>query len=457
MTDIILPYVPRAALRPFHARTARYAHLVCHRRSGKTTGVLADTVARAMEGPPDGRYAYIAPYYGQAKAIAWDILRGLARNVTKAKSEVELHVTLINGARVRLFGADRPDALRGLKLHGVACDEYADWSPSVYEEVLRPMLADTGGWAVFPGTPKGRNHFHEGHEFSRRGATQEYTYDGTSYAWQGADWFGMLLPASVSGLIAPHELEAARNQMSPEVYAQEFECSFVAPRSGSYYGERMEQARAEGRVGHFPHDPEQPVHAAGDLGYTDSTAFWFWQERPNGYALIDYEEHSGRALDWWVALLKAKGYRYERVWLPHDARAKSLQTGRSTVEQMLSSDLPVAIGPELRVQHGIDAVRMQMPMWHFHEDTTAEGMKRLSNYRRKWNSATNSYAIQPLHDESSHGADAARGMALVQRQTPDKPLDIRPITTGHDRTFQLNVLFEDRESATGQGVEGMGT
>ena len=459
MTDntVILPYVPRAAFRPFHASPQRFAHLACHRRSGKTTAVLADAVMKAIEGPPDGRYAYIAPYYGQAKAIAWDILRGLTREITVAKSEVELHVTLINKARIRLFGSDRPDNLRGIRLNGVDCDEYADWQPEVYEEILRPMLADTGGWACFPGTPKGRNHFYEGHEATRRGATQEFTYNGIPYSWASADWFGMLLPASVSGLIKPEELEVARNQMSPEVFAQEFECSFVAPRSGSYYGERLEAVRADGRLGHFPHDPEMPVFAACDLGYTDSTAFWFWQERPGGYAIIDYEEHNQRALDWWEAFLKAKGYRYDTIWLPHDARAKSLQTGRSTIEQMLSSGLPVAIGPELKVQHGIDAVRMQMPQWYFHEDTTALGISRLTNYRRKWNPKTASYSINPLHDDSSHGADAARYMALVQRSTPERPLDMRPVTTGFDRTFQLQVLFDDRTAARPQGVEGMPT
>ena len=412
---------------------------------------------RALEGPADGRYAYIAPYYAQAKAIAWDMLRGLTRDVAVGKSEVELHVTLMNNSRIRLFGADRPDSLRGIRLNGVACDEYADWQPEVYEEVLRPMLTDTGGWAVFPGTPKGRNHFYEGHEQVRRDATQEYTYNSNPYAWASADWFGMLLPASVSGLIPESELEAARQQMSPEVYAQEFQCSFVAPRSGSYYGERIEAVRASGRVGHFPHDPEMPVHAAADLGYTDSSAWWFWQERPGGYAVIDYEEHDQRPLDWWIDLLNAKGYRYETLWLPHDARAKSLQTGRSTVEQMLSSGLPCKIAPELKVQHGIDAVRMQLPQWYFNEDTTALGISRLTNYRRRWMPKTATYSIAPLHDANSHGADAARYMALVQRTTPDQPLDIRPVTTGFDRAFQLSVLFDDRSEARPKGVAGMGT
>ena len=266
MTDLVIPYYPRECYRGVHGARKRWTQLVAHRRSGKTTAALAEAVARALEGPPGQHYYYVAPFYGQAKAIAWDILRGLTREVSDKKSEVELWVNLPNQSQVRLYGADRPDSLRGLPCAGLVADEYGDWAEGVFEEILLPMLADTQGWGIFGGTPKGRNHFHVQHE----------------QALTDPLWHSELLPVSVTKLIPDQELAYLRTTMSPEVYAQEFECSWVAPRSGSYYGEMVERARMEGRVGHYPHDPELPVHMAADIGYTDSTACWYWQEARTG-------------------------------------------------------------------------------------------------------------------------------------------------------------------------------
>jgi hypothetical protein len=397
-------------------------------------------VARALEGPAGGRYFYVAPFLGQSKAIAWDILRHVSQPVAVKTSEVELWVDLINGARIRLFGADRPDALRGLACHGCLADEYADWNPQVFEEIILPMLADTGGWGIFGGTPKGRNHFHEQREL----------------ATGHENWHTELLPVSKTGLIGEDELSYLRTTMSPEVYAQEFECSFVAPRSGSYWGEMVEGAMAHGRVGDFPHDESLPVYMACDLGFTDSMASWYWQAHPDGWRLIDYDEFDSRPLDWWLRLWGAKGYRYETVWLPHDARAKSLQTGRSTVEQVLAHDVPCKIVPNLAVQDGIEAARMVFPRCYFNEPTTRQGLNRLSNYRRQWNQKTASYSQRPLHDENSHGADAFRYFALVAGKPDATVMGKDPVVPKLDRAYQLNVLFEDRESRHGgRGAHGM--
>lgn len=429
MTEIVLPYTPRECYRAFHASQKRWTQLVAHRRSGKTFSMLAEGVARALEGKQGGHYMYIAPFLGQSKAIAWDILRHIAQPVTAKTSEVELWVDLVNGSRIRLFGADRPDALRGLPCHGLLADEYADHAPSVFEEIVRPMLADTRGWAIFGGTPKGRNHFHEQRVL----------------ALDDPAWHTELLPVTVTGLISEEELELIRNTMSPEVFAQEFLCSFVAPRTGSYWGELVEKAIAEGRVGEYPHEEGLPVHIACDLGFTDSTAVWYWQAHPDGFAIIDYDEFDSRPLDWWVRLWQSKGYEYGTIWLPHDARAKSLQTGRSTVEQLLAHDLPCRITPNMAVQDGIEAARMMFRHCRFNESTTRQGLARLSNYRRQWNQKTNSYSDRPLHDENSHGGDAWRYFSLVAK-TPEKLHFPNEITVPRaDRTFQLEVLFADRE------------
>jgi hypothetical protein len=437
----VVPYAPRDCYKPFHYANARYTQLVAHRRSGKTYAMLAEGIKRALNGQAGALYHYVAPYYGQAKAIAWDILSHLTNELGSRRSEVELWVDLPNRARIRLFGADRPDAMRGLRCHGLMGDEYADWADTVYQEIHQPMLADTRGWAIFSGTPKGRNHF----------------FDQREMALADDKWHTELLPVSVTRLIPEEELAYIRTQMSPEVYAQEFECSFVAPRSGSYWGELVEKARASGRITKVPYDPSMPVEIATDLGFTDSTAVWYWQTGPDGYYVIDYDEFDSRPLDWWIRLWEAKGYEYSTIWLPHDARAKSFQTGKSTIEQMLSRDLPVKICPELSKQHGIEAVRLEFARWHFDEQQCRQGLNRLSNYSRAWNAKNKCFADHPKHDENSHGADAARYMALVQQKRPSQFRDDKPKIGGMNKRYQLEVLFNDRESYTNRGgAAGMG-
>ena len=155
-----LDYSPRQVFKQFHYREQRWAIIVAHRRCGKTVACINDIIRKALiEEKHDGQYAYIAPYYAQAKSIAWAYLTRFSSPALIKKNESELWVQLENGAKIRLFGADNPDALRGMYLDGVVLDEYADMKPSVWGAVVRPLLADRQGWATFIGTPKGHNSF----------------------------------------------------------------------------------------------------------------------------------------------------------------------------------------------------------------------------------------------------------------------------------------------------------
>jgi phage terminase large subunit len=166
---VALDYAPRRVFVPYHQRTQRWAVLVAHRRAGKTVACINDVIGRALQlTRPHGRYAYVAPFLAQAKEVAWDYLKRFAGPAAKDKNESELWVELVNGARIRIHGADNPNRLRGSYLDGVVLDEYADMRPSVWGEVIRPMLADRGGWATFIGTPKGRNEFFDVYRCSRR-------------------------------------------------------------------------------------------------------------------------------------------------------------------------------------------------------------------------------------------------------------------------------------------------
>jgi phage terminase large subunit len=215
-----------------------------------------------------------------------------------------------------------------------------------------------------------------------------------------------------------------------------------------------------------PYDPDFEVFAAQDLGFTDSTAIWFWQTRPDGLAIIDYEEHHSENLQFYFELLRSKGYRYNTIWLPHDAKAKSLQTGRSTIEQYLRQEtygedgervqeFPARIAPKLSLQHGIDAVRFILPYCYMDKKKCAIGIEALRAYRRQYNEVTKAFTDKPLHDWSSHGSDAFRIFALVAREWVEKR-GVRDVISSAlgplNYAFSLEQLFTEREVAKGKVI-----
>jgi hypothetical protein len=203
--ELALTYEPRDQFMPLHERTARWACLVVHRRGGKTVACINELITRAVyTQKKDARYAYIAPFYRQAKDVAWVYLKNYGKGVIVKIRESELRVELFNGAWITLYGADNPDALRGLYLDGVVLDEYGDCRPSLWGQVILPTLIDRKGWAIFIGTPKGKNHFYEINERSK-------TEKG---------WYHLTLKASESGIVADSELIEMQAQMAPEEYEQ---------------------------------------------------------------------------------------------------------------------------------------------------------------------------------------------------------------------------------------------
>ena len=433
--DVVeIPYQPRALFLPFHHREQRWASLVCHRRAGKTVACVAELVHRAIyTQKKNARYAYIAPFFRQAKDVAWSYLKDMVKGFATDIRESELRVILPNGAWITLYGADNPDAMRGLYLDGAILDEFGDCRPNLWAEVILPTLMDRRGWAVFIGTPKGKNEF----------------YKIMTRARTSKKWFDLTLKASESGILRKSDLDDMRAQMSEDQYAQEMECSFEAAVLGTYYASEINMLEQKGHVRRVPYDPNFPVSVASDIGFTDSTAMWFWQQRPDGLAIIDYEEHSGEALDFYFNLLEDKPYEYDTIWLPHDARAKTLQTGRSTIEQFLDRGFPVNITPHLKVQHGIDAARLVLPSCYFDLDGCTLGFEALRAYRRKYDKVNNCFSNTPLHDWASNGSDAFRYLALVAKEHlphaangnsgRSRPAPLKPVE------MQLNELWKERD------------
>jgi len=409
----LVPYRQRPAFKAYHDRTQRWAVMVCHRRAGKTVAVINDLIQRTLlckrERP---RGAYIAPLHKQAKDAAWDYLKhyGLAIPGAEAR-ETELSIELPKGARVRLYGADNPDALRGIYLDQVVLDEYDRMREGVWSEVIRPALADRQGGATFIGTPMGRNAFAQ-------------LWDRAKV---DAAWFSLMLKASESGLLPEVELAAARKDMNADQYAQEFECSFDAAVVGAYYAALIQQAETDRRVGRVPWEPKLPVHTAWDLGIGDSTVIWFFQLAGREVRVIDYHENSGVGLSHYVGELLArsgKGWAFGEHILPHDAEVRELGTGKSRVEMLREGGINPRVLPAMPVDDGIQAVRALLPRCWFDGERCARGLDALRQYRREYDDRLRTFRGRPLHDWTSHAADGFRYLAMG---LPEPPLKMKPI------------------------------
>lgn len=369
-----------------------------------------DLVVRAIrhEGR-EPRFAYIAPTYGQAKDVAWSYLKEYTAAIPGMKvSESELTVTFPhNGARIRLYGAENYDRLRGLYLDGAVIDEAGDQDPRAFPEVIRPALSDRQGWATFIGTPKGRNEFFRIYERAKA----------------SENWFCGMLSASRTGLIIQSELDDARAMLTPEQYAQEYECSFQAAVIGAYYGRDMEAATA--RICPIAHDRSADVFCSWDLGIGDAMTLWFGQAVGKEIHWLEYYENTGFGLDHYVDYVKSRPFPVHSHLLPHDANARELQTGQSRIDFLRGRGLDCRVVSRHLVDDGINAVRMAMPRMWF--NSTGDGMDRgldcLRMYRAEYDDKNMTIKTRPLHDWASHGADSFRYgvMGMQSLQTVNAP------------------------------------
>jgi phage terminase large subunit len=190
---------------------------------------------------------------------------------------------------------------------------------------------------------------------------------------------------------------------------------------GAVYGKEIAAAEKEGRLtGRVPYDPSRPVETFWDLGWGDYTAIWFVQRFPFEYRFIDFVDGSHEPLTHYLKLLQDRPYLYGTDWLPHDARAKSLGTGKSIEDLMRAAGRKVQIVPMLSVADGINAGRTIFPQSWFDAGKCDQGIQYLRRYRYGEIETLGTATREPLHDDASHAADAFRyaGVALKPPQKP---------------------------------------
>ena len=229
MTDLnvqLLPWQTKVFEDP-----TRFKVVAAGRRTGKSRLAAWMLIINALQSDR-GHVFYVAPTQGQARDIMWQTLLELGHDVITGSHINNLQLKLVNGATITLKGADRPETMRGVSLKFLVMDEYADMKPDVWEQVLRPALADQKGHAMFIGTPMGRNHFYELYKYAEMG--DDETYSG----WHFTSYDNPLLD--------PDEINVAKKSMSSYAFRQEFMASFEALGSEMFkedwiqYGEAPE-------------------------------------------------------------------------------------------------------------------------------------------------------------------------------------------------------------------------
>jgi len=412
--EIVIPYAPREQQTAIHNAidASRFTVVVAHRRMGKTVSAINHLIKAAIEcDKPNPRFAYIAPTYGQAKRVAWDYLQEYTRPLGATYNVSELRADFW-GRRISLYGSDNPDSLRGQYFDGVVIDEVGDQNPKIWNEIVRPALADRLGWALFIGTPKGNNHFYE----LRNRAADE------------PDWKLLEFRASETGVLPAEELKAALKEMGQDKYDQEFECSFNAAVEGSYYGQIINSLEADGRITDFPRDDLCKSFVAWDLGMGDSTALWVAQVAGKEVHILECIENHGVGLDWYVSWLRENNYQHFDQILPHDVEVRELGTGKSRKEVLQEAGLQITVCPRLSVADGIQAVRRLLPRCWFHT-RTRNGINALRNYRREYDEKRQVFYDKPMHDWSSHFSDAMRYLAIGLDESDSSWQSKLPIST----------------------------
>ncbi len=405
METIVIPYTPREYFKSLHNTQKRWIVIVAHRRSGKTTAALNHLQRDALK-IPNSRFGYIAPTYKQAKSIAWDMVKQYARPIPGVQfNEVELTVKYPNGSKLTLFGADNPDSLRGLGFWGVVFDEYAQQPSNIFTEIIRPALTDHQGYAIWIGTPKGKNEFYRLFVFAK----------------ENEDWMAIFLSVDDTKILADKEVQEAKKIMSDDEFLQEFYCSFEASIKGAYYAKELAQARIEGRITVVPYDTALRVHTVWDLGKGQNMAIGFYQRVDREIHLIDYWEGANTdGIPQAIKALQQKSYLYGKHFAPHDIRATELATGKTRLETAQSLGLHFEVVPDIGVDNGINAGKLMFSRLWVDELKCNSWIDAIGQYRQDWDDNRGCFKDVPYHNWTSHSADQYRYASVVEEQMDEE-------------------------------------
>lgn len=395
-----------------------------HRRTGKDLSLIHYSATQALQRV--GLYWHLFPTYAQGKKAVWrgrdrdgkKFLDAFPEELITLRREDDMILELVNGSTYQVIGTDNIDNLMGANPIGLIFSEYGVQNPAAWN-LLRPILAENGGWAVFIYTPRGRNH----------------GYRLYNMAQKSERWFCEKLTVLDTHIIPADVLEEEREEMDSAFFEQEYMCSFDMPLEGAYYAEQLNWMRE-----HKPPritntvvwDPQLPVVCGFDIGWRDSTAIWFAQIGRD-IRIIDYYQNQGKAIDHYAKVLREKDYLYGDIYLPHDAAKTDLGTGKTYREMLAAHKFRCYVQPRMALADQHEMVRAYLRLSWIAEDTCEMGLDALGEYTKKpvpdqtTPDGKPLYQDEPLHNWASHGASAIStlfsGIQLDRDTTPFKQPD----------------------------------
>lgn len=339
-------------------------------------------------------------------------------------NEVDLKVKFPNGSTITLYGADNPDSLRGIVLHGVVFDEYSQQPSNIFTEIIQATLATTGGYSIWIGTPKGKNQLYDLYQKALANPSEYLTIFKTIEDTI-AEETGPTVEKLKGALEDAQKLVIA-GLMTEDELRQEFYCSFEASIKGAYYSTEIERARAEGRIKPVPYDSGLLVYTVWDLGYGDSTAIGFYQKDGAQIRMIDYYEDSGKAFPFYKTIIDNRGYTYGQHFAPHDSSHHEFQTGMTLIQFAAKLGVHFSRVPEIGIEAGINSGRLALNRMVLDASKTEEFLDKLAQYHKEWDDKRGSFKDRPKHDFTSHAADVHRYMGIVEPEFSNDTLLEQP-------------------------------
>jgi hypothetical protein len=421
---------------------------IWHRKAGKDR--VATFIESELAFKRIGLYWHALPKYEDARKVIWDAITpdgkrlvdvNFPREIVRKRLDHEMKLELVNGSIWQPVGADNYDSLVGAFPVHVTWSEYALMNPQA-RNFIRPALAMNDGSELVITTPRGYNHAHELYQ----------------YAKTSPEWHASVLTVDDTKVVPQSVLDEERRTMPDELYRQEYECDWAAANVGAILGRYVEAAEKEGRINdEVEYDPNgAPIEISSDIGRRHISAWWFWQPRVDGYAIIDYDEDSGLDAGEWIERLskRLEGKRLGRIWLPHDAKAKTFSARHSAVEQFIqhfdtANKQIMGVVPQSKLKgHAINAGQVVMRRCHFNRTKCASGLAALRSWAYEYDDERKQYAKEPLQDWSCDAADAfCEGAKIMQERVVEKKKEnkARLLMVGPENEFTMNDMWKLHE------------
>ncbi len=421
--------------------STKHAELIWHRRAGKDE-ICLHAAATDMALHP-ATYWHMLPKKEQVRKAIWEainphtgkrrIREAFPEELFRLRESDMMVFSKFNESTWQCLGSDNYDNAVGSPPRGITYSEWALANPSV-RGYLRPIIAENKGWQMFISTPRGRNHAYSTY-MAARDNPKQFAEKLTVH-----DTLSLSTEQLIDELL---EYKATYGEdYGLALFEQEYECSFDAAIIGAFWGDELREAEKLGKMCDVPHDPRYPVHVGTDLGRTDDLSMWWFQVIDGDLRVLEHHAISGKDPDYFASQLLGKevsinivrggleiekgndidglshrrAYDYGKIGLPHDGAAKTFSAKGKSVQEQLAKVLGwghLIIVPRLskqdQIQAGRKAIRQAFFNFnppHIHDCEADNGLDGLREYHREWDDELKKFNDSPVHDWSSHRADA---------------------------------------------------